>query len=43
MRCQPTGIANIFVSNEDIDVLSHLCLLGHHAVADARVSCPKQG
>jgi len=34
---QPTGIANVFVADENVDVLAHLALLGEDAITQARM------
>src|SRR5258708_17957737 len=39
---KPAGIADIFVSDEDIDVLSNLSLLGRDAISNPRVEDPQR-
>jgi len=38
---QPTGIANVFVADENVDVLAHLALLVEDAIAQAGMELPK--
>src|SRR5215469_5872259 len=38
---QPAGISNVFVTNENVDMLAHLALLGGDAIAEARIELPQ--
>ena len=39
---QPAGISNVFVADENVDVLAHLALLGDDAIAEARIKLPQR-
>lgn len=38
---QPSGVANVFVTDENVDVLAHLALLGDDAIAEAGMKLPQ--
>lgn len=37
---QPSGIANVFVADKNVDVFAHLALLGDDAIAEAGIKLP---
>jgi len=40
---ESTRISDVFIPDENIDVLSHLSLLSCDAISDARIECPERG
>src|SRR5690348_4497509 len=42
LACQASCVADVFVSDEDVDVLAHLALLVDYAVAQAGMKCPEE-
>jgi hypothetical protein len=41
--CESAGVADILITNEDVDVFANLSLLGHDAIANPRVKRPQRG